>query len=193
MRTPYEALELPWHERPDPAAIAQREFTHLAMVHHETSTGILNPLAEVAALCRERGAPLILDAISSFAGIPVETADVMLASANKCLQGMPGISMVFVRRDLFDSMTALLREAARSGKLALVFDDLHRADADSLELLRFVMTEVEGEELVMNREKHTANGEEKASSHQFRRDIVSVSEGTLELQHGETLTTCSRT
>ena len=52
---------------------------------------------------------------------------------------------------------------------------------------------VEGKELVMNRETFTTNGKEKASSHQFRRNIVSVSDTTLVLKHDETVTTCSRT
>jgi 2-aminoethylphosphonate aminotransferase len=102
---PFETCETEWHTRPDPAEVAKRDFTHVAMVHHETSTGILNPLDEIAAICAERGAPLILDAISSFAGIPVTATDVMLASSNKALQAMPGIGMAFVRKDLLGRMT----------------------------------------------------------------------------------------
>ncbi|MGL4479945.1 MAG: aminotransferase class V-fold PLP-dependent enzyme, partial [Aeromonas veronii] len=61
--------------RPEPAAIEAMlarhpEITHLAMVHCETTTGMLNPLEEVAALCQRRGIRLIVDAMSSFGGIP---------------------------------------------------------------------------------------------------------------------------
>ena len=101
---PYDIFEAKWHERHDLAEVERLldggSFTHLAMVHHETSTGILNPLEPVAALCRERGTVLIADTISSFAGIPVSPVDIFLASANKCLQGMPGLSFVFARREL---------------------------------------------------------------------------------------------
>lgn len=103
-RVPFEAMELPWDERPDPARVVDRlrggGFTHLAMVHHETSTGLLNPLPELAESCRGLGVTLIADTISSFAGIPVPPVDVCVASANKCLQGMPGLAFLFVRRDL---------------------------------------------------------------------------------------------
>jgi len=52
---------------------------------------------------------------------------------------------------------------------------------------------VEGEELIMNRQKHSKNGEEKESESQFRREIVSLSDTTLTLQHDEVVTTCTRT
>ncbi len=107
-RVPFDTLETAWHERPDPTEVERLldrgSFTHLAMVHHETSTGILNPLESIAALCRERGVVLVADTISSFAGIPVPPADIFLASANKCLQGMPGLSFVFGRHGLLRDM-----------------------------------------------------------------------------------------
>lgn len=51
---------------------------------------------------------------------------------------------------------------------------------------------IEGDELVMKREKYTKNGEEKISSEEFRRNIVYVSDTTMEFTHGEIATTCSR-
>ncbi len=66
--------------RPEPAAIEAMlarhpEITHLAMVHCETTTGMLNPLDEVAELCQRRGIRLIVDAMSSFGGIPIDMGD----------------------------------------------------------------------------------------------------------------------
>ncbi len=72
-------------------------------VHHETSTGLLNPLEPLAGLCRERGWTSIVDGMSSFGGIPMEGplggVDVLVSSSNKCLQGMPGLSLVLARRE----------------------------------------------------------------------------------------------
>lgn len=82
--------------RPEPATIEAMlarhpEITHLAMVHCETTTGMLNPLEEVAALCQRRGIRLIVDAMSSFGGIPIDMGrlgiEFLISSANKCIQG----------------------------------------------------------------------------------------------------------
>ncbi len=77
--------------------------TQVAMVHHETSTGMLNPVPAVAAICREHGAELLVDAMSSYAGIPFTFeelgADFLISSANKCLQGMPGLAFAIGRRE----------------------------------------------------------------------------------------------
>ncbi|MCS3769628.1 2-aminoethylphosphonate-pyruvate transaminase [Aeromonas hydrophila] len=93
--------------RPAPAAIEAMlarypEITHLAMVHCETTTGMLNPLEEVAALCQRRGIRLIVDAMSSFGGIPIDMGrlgiEFLISSANKCIQGVPGFGFVIARR-----------------------------------------------------------------------------------------------
>ncbi len=111
---PCESLE----SRPDAAlslaalaeALATGRFTHLAIVHHETTTGLLNPLEEIAALAEEHGVALIVDAISSFGGRAIDLAetpvDLLIGSANKCLQGMPGLSFVIVRRAVLEQMDA---------------------------------------------------------------------------------------
>jgi 2-aminoethylphosphonate-pyruvate transaminase len=93
--------------RPEPAAIEAMlarhpEITHLAMVHCETTTGMLNPLDEVAALCQRCGIRLIVDAMSSFGGIPIDMGrlgiEFLISSANKCIQGVPGFGFVIARR-----------------------------------------------------------------------------------------------
>ncbi|MDF7660700.1 2-aminoethylphosphonate--pyruvate transaminase [Erwiniaceae bacterium L1_54_6] len=93
--------------RPDVAEIERilREdssITHIAMVHCETTTGMLNPIAEVAALVQQFGKIYIVDAMSSFGGIPLDVAalniDFLISSANKCIQGVPGFGFVIARQ-----------------------------------------------------------------------------------------------
>ncbi|MGN5074175.1 2-aminoethylphosphonate--pyruvate transaminase [Aeromonas veronii] len=111
--------------RPEPAAIEamlarHSEITHLAMVHCETTTGMLNPLEEVAELCQRRGIRLIVDAMSSFGGIPIDMGrlgiEFLISSANKCIQGVPGFGFVIARR------AALAACAGRARSVSL---DLH--------------------------------------------------------------------
>jgi 2-aminoethylphosphonate-pyruvate transaminase len=77
--------------------------THVALVHCETSSGLLNPLADVAALCRSRGLRLIVDAMSSFGAIPLSAKalglEAVVASANKCLEGAPGVAFAIIQRE----------------------------------------------------------------------------------------------
>ncbi|MBS4685679.1 2-aminoethylphosphonate--pyruvate transaminase [Aeromonas sobria] len=111
--------------RPELAAIEAMlarhpEITHLAMVHCETTTGMLNPLEEVAELCQRCGIRLIVDAMSSFGGIPIDMGrlgiEFLISSANKCIQGVPGFGFVIARR------AALAACAGRARSVSL---DLH--------------------------------------------------------------------
>lgn len=78
------------------------DISHLAMVHCETTTGILNPVEVVARAIRGRGLTFIVDAMSSFGGIPIDIRklgiDFLVSSANKCIQGVPGFGFVIARR-----------------------------------------------------------------------------------------------
>ena len=89
-------------------ALDSSRFTQLAIVHHETSTGLLNPVEEVGALCRARGVELIVDAMSSYAGLAIDIeamgADFLVSSSNKCIQGMAGLSFVICRRTRVEAM-----------------------------------------------------------------------------------------
>lgn len=89
-----EAVRRALEEHPD--------ISHLAMVHCETTTGILNPVEAVARAIRGRGLTFILDAMSSFGGIPIDIRklgiDFLVSSANKCIQGVPGFGFVIARR-----------------------------------------------------------------------------------------------
>lgn len=81
--------------------------THLAVVHCETTTGILNPIEEIAAAIRGKGLTFIVDAMSSFGGIPIDVQglgiDFLISSANKCIQGVPGFGFVIARRSCLDA------------------------------------------------------------------------------------------
>lgn len=102
-----EALSVPWGDEIDLKALANLladgGFSHVLGVHHETTTGRLNPVDEIATLCSEHGVQLLLDAVSSFGAesIPFEHTSVqaIAATANKCLHGIPGLAMVLCRRE----------------------------------------------------------------------------------------------
>jgi len=92
-------------------------ITHVGLIHCETSTGILNPLAEIAAVVARHGRSLIVDAMSSFGALPIDVRtmpfDALVAASGKCVEGPPGMGFVFVRRD------AIVQCAGRSTSLAL--------------------------------------------------------------------------
>lgn len=81
---------------------AHPEVAYVAMVHHETSSGLLNPLKAMGDLCRRQGCGFILDAMSSFAGTKIhvirDQVDFLISSANKCIQGMPGLAFVIGKK-----------------------------------------------------------------------------------------------
>lgn len=81
------------------------EITHVLMVHCETTSGILNPLDEIGELVNQYNKIFIVDAMSSFGGTPInfENIDVLISSANKCIQGVPGFSFVIVKKELIEN------------------------------------------------------------------------------------------
>jgi 2-aminoethylphosphonate-pyruvate transaminase len=97
------------------------EISHVALVHHETTTGLLNPVEAVAEVTAAAGRQVIVDAMSSLFGEPLDITrpgiDFVTASANKCLQGIPGVSFVLARRA---ALEALKGRPARSVYLDLV-------------------------------------------------------------------------
>jgi 2-aminoethylphosphonate-pyruvate transaminase len=103
--------------RIDAALAADPAITHVAQVHCETGTGILNPLPQIAALVAERGRGLIIDAMSSYGAIPIDARtvrfDALIAASGKCLEGVPGMGFVIARR------TALEHCAGNSASLVL--------------------------------------------------------------------------
>ncbi|MGK0186069.1 MAG: 2-aminoethylphosphonate-pyruvate transaminase [Verrucomicrobiales bacterium] len=92
----------------DPQVLRRRladdsEITHVALVHCETSSGILNPLNEIGSVVKELGRTFIVDAMSSFGGIPLNVSeakiDFLISSANKCIEGVPGFSLVIAAHE----------------------------------------------------------------------------------------------
>lgn len=87
----------------------QPRVTHLALVHHETTTGRLNDLVRIGRWCRERNLTLLLDGVSSFGAEALDPVACNLGAvagtANKCLHGVPGLSFVVARRPLWTEPT----------------------------------------------------------------------------------------
>lgn len=106
-RIPCISLPHDWGAEVDSARLQtclneHSDITHLAVVHHETTTGRLNQLSSIASLCRDRGVQLLVDGVSSF-GAEALAFDAWgisacAATANKCLHGVPGAAFVIVQR-----------------------------------------------------------------------------------------------
>jgi len=118
-------LELPMLPPPTAADIeaaidADPAITHVMLCHVETGTGVLNPIEEIAEVARRRGRKLMIDAVASFGGLPIDAAaldaEAIFISPNKCLESVPGLALVVVKR------SSLEASAGRSRSLVL---DLH--------------------------------------------------------------------
>ena len=108
----YDAIRWDENQPISAEAVAKRldadaNITHVAVVHCETTSGILNPLEPVAALCAERGVSLIIDAMSSFGALELDARklpfDAMVASSNKCLEGAPGVGFAIMRKSVLET------------------------------------------------------------------------------------------
>ena len=105
-------LKLGWGEpitaeAVDRALTAEPAVTHVAVVHHETSTGMRNDVAAIATVARRHGVKIIVDAVSSVGAEEISVADSvdwLIGSANKCLEGMPGLSFVCGERQAFEDL-----------------------------------------------------------------------------------------
>ena len=79
------------------------EISHVMICHCETSSGILNPVDEIAQATHAAGRRLLVDSMSAFGAVPIEPADIpfeaMVSSANKCIEGVPGFGFVFARKE----------------------------------------------------------------------------------------------
>jgi len=106
-----QVLSLPPSDPIDVAAVAKAladdgRFTHVAAVHCETTTGVLNPIARIGAEAHDAGCTMLADAMSSFGAVAIDLArdpiDALAASSNKCLEGVPGCGFVIARRPLLE-------------------------------------------------------------------------------------------
>ena len=99
---------------------ADPSISHVVLIHCETGAGVLNPLAAVAEVCQRHGRGLVVDAMSSFAALPIDAReirfDALVAASGKCLEGVPGMGFVFIRKAVIEAC------AGHSQSLAM---DLH--------------------------------------------------------------------
>lgn len=113
-RIPHDTVASPATERPPrhslERALAAAKYDAVAVVHHETTTGLLNDLGTIAPLVRAHGARLLVDAVSALGGERFDfdgwKPDAVACTANKCVQGLPGVSFALVRRDVMEAMRA---------------------------------------------------------------------------------------
>src|ERR1700722_990724 len=114
-----EVVEVAENRKNTPADFYLGEdISHVAVVHCETTTGILNPIKEIGASVAAAGACYIVDAMSSFGAIPIDAGgiDFLISSANKCIEGVPGFGFTLARR--------VQLEAAK-GRVRTLSLDLH--------------------------------------------------------------------
>lgn len=111
-----------------PAVLDERlqqdaSISHVVLIHCETGAGVENPLAEVAAVCERQGRGLIVDAMSSLGALPIDARrvrfDALIAASGKCLEGVPGMGFVYLRRAILDGC------AGHSQSLAMDLHDQH--------------------------------------------------------------------
>lgn len=97
---------------------ADPRITHVLAIHCETSSGILNPVAEISEAVYSRGRKLLVDSMSAFGAIPLEASQIryeaMVSSANKCIEGVPGFGFVIAKK--------LELEAAKGNSHSLSLD-----------------------------------------------------------------------
>jgi 2-aminoethylphosphonate-pyruvate transaminase len=114
---------------PDLAAVERilkrsKSITHVFMVHCETTSGIRNPVAEVAALVAKHGRRLLIDSMSAFGALPLDSReipfDAVSASSNKCIEGVPGLGFVLCRKQ------ALAETKGNATTLVLDLFDQHQ-------------------------------------------------------------------
>lgn len=112
LNMPHEVYNLPEDHQPEIGELEKRfreipDITHLAVVHCETTTGILNPVKEITALAKKYNKTTIVDAMSSFGGIPMDIQewqiDFLVSSANKCIQGVPGFGFIVAKKEKLES------------------------------------------------------------------------------------------
>lgn len=107
----------------DETLAADRSITHVVMVHCETGAGVWNPLQQAADVCARHGRGLVVDAMSSFGALPIDARetkfDALVAASGKCLEGVPGMGFVFIRKAVLDAC------AGNSQSLAMDLHDQH--------------------------------------------------------------------
>ena len=109
-------LKYDWCERPDIKQIEDTvskdsDIEVVAMVHQETTTGLINPIHEVGAITKKYGRTFFLDSVSGLGGEEIDLVDdnidICICTANKCIQGLPGLSFVLLRQNEVKRMRSI--------------------------------------------------------------------------------------
>ena len=168
-RQPVKAADVDAALKKDPS------ITHVALVHCETSTGVLNPLAEVAAVVAQHGRSLLVDAMSSFAAVEIKGPfDALVAASGKCLEGPPGMGFALIRK------SALEKCAGNSPSLVL---DLHDqwVNMEKTAQWRFTPPTVVVAALHAALEQFVAEGGQAARGARYKRNCEVLVEGMTKL------------
>ena len=168
-REPVRASDIDAALKKDPS------ITHVALVHCETSTGVLNPLEEVAAVVARHGRSLLVDAMSSFAAVEIRGEfDALVAASGKCLEGPPGMGFALVRRSTLEKC------AGNAHSLVL---DLHDqwVNMEKTAQWRFTPPTVVVAALHAALEQFVAEGGRAARGARYRRNCEVLIEGMTRL------------
>lgn len=121
LKLQYVVYSVPYNEQPSPLEVKElvendATITHVAIVHCETTTGILNPIHEIGSVVKGLDKTFIVDAMSSFGGVPMDLKalgiDYLISSANKCIQGVPGFGFVIAKIEELDKCKGQARSVA---------------------------------------------------------------------------------
>ena len=89
-------------ETVDDFLLGNRDITHVACIHSETTTGLFNPVAEIGAVCKKHNKVFVVDAMSSFGGVVMDMVawhiDFLVSSSNKCIEGVPGFAFALCKK-----------------------------------------------------------------------------------------------
>jgi len=102
----FDETEIPDVNKISDMLRSDKDITHVGFIHSETTTGILNPLKEIMQVVKQYGKIAIVDAMSSFAGVPIDVPkldiDFLVSSSNKNIQGVPGFSFTIAKESLLE-------------------------------------------------------------------------------------------
>ncbi|MDQ5849639.1 MAG: 2-aminoethylphosphonate--pyruvate transaminase, partial [Pseudomonadota bacterium] len=159
----------------DAALARDPSITHVALVHCETSTGVLNPLREISESVARHKRSLLVDAMSSFAALEIQGPfDALVAASGKCLEGPPGMGFALIRK------TSLEKSAGNSPSLVL---DLHDqwVNMEKTAQWRFTPPTVVVAALHAALEQFVAEGGQPARGARYRRNCEVLIEGMTRL------------
>ena len=121
LRLAHVVYSVPYNEQPSSLEVQDliekdSSITHVAVVHCETTTGILNPIKEIGEVVHSFNKTFIVDAMSSFGGVPMDVSDLhidfCISSANKCIQGVPGFGFVIAKTRVLEKCKGQARSVA---------------------------------------------------------------------------------